>query len=310
MITALIIAAVVLIAAAAGLYAAYRKAFYTNFKDTDDETDPPTGVGRHPFVNEAKAKTLELAAMDCETVAVRSYDGLRLSGRVYKGKEDMPVCLCFHGYRGSAVRDYSCGGLLLIKQGYTVILPDHRGHWHSEGHTITFGIKERYDVLTWLGYVNERFGADRPVFIFGISMGAGTVLMASGQKLPDNVRGIVADCPFSSPMDIILHVCRKLGMIPSLCRPIVWLSARVFGRFNVCETTAADEVKKATKPIMIIHGEGDDFVPMYMSEQVRDSRPDLVEYHSFPEAGHGLSYLYDPQRYESLVNAFMKKHLP
>ena len=307
MIIVLIIAALIA-AALAGLYAVYRETFYSTDRRMS-ETEPPTGIGIHPYREQAKAKTKELSSMDCEFISVRSYDGLNLSGRYYKGRPDMPVCVCFHGYRGSAVRDFSCGGLLLIKQGYNVILPDERAHWRSEGHTITFGIKERFDVLSWLGYVNERFGADTPVFLFGISMGAGTVLMASGLDLPDNVRGIVADCPFSSPMDVILHVCKKLRMIPELCRLPVILSAAIYGHFDVNATTAADEVKKAKVPIMIIHGEGDDFVPMYMSKQVKDARPELVEYHTFPDAGHGLSYLYDPGRYETLVNDFMKRHL-
>ena len=61
-------------------------------------------------------------------------------------------------------------------------------------------------------HTNQRFGKDKSIFLFGISMGGGTVLMASGQRLPRNVKGIVADCPFNSPKDIIKHVCRKIKM--------------------------------------------------------------------------------------------------
>ena len=132
--------------------------------------------------------------------------------------------------------------------------------------------------------------------------------MASGLELPENVRAICADCPFNSPMDIILHVCRKIGLVPSLCRPLVYLSALIFGRFNLNEVTAAQAAKQTKVPIMIIHGEGDDFVPMSMSREVWQANPDMVEYHSFPDASHGLSYLYDTPRYQKLVRDFISKH--
>ena len=89
---------------------------------------------------------------------------------------------------------------------------------------------------------------------------------------------------------------------------MVCLSALIYGRFNVNKTTAADEVKKSKKPILIMHGEGDSFVPMYMSRQIKDANPDMVEWHSFPEAGHGLSYLYHKERYIKILHDFIDRH--
>ena len=307
MLIFLIILAVLIIAALIGLFAAYYKAFYSPHRGVSEQ-EPPSIIDRHPFRDRARALIKELSEKPCEFVETRSYDGLKLSGRWYEGDPDKPICICFHGYRGAAVRDFSGGGLFLIGEGYNVLLPDQRAHWRSGGHTITFGIRERRDVLSWVEYVNARFGPDVPVYLFGISLGGGTVLMASGLDLPDNVRAISADCPFNAPMDIILHVCRKLGMKPELCRPIVRLSALIYGHFDVYETSAAEAVRHTKTPIMIIHGEGDDFVPMEMSMQVKEANPDMVEYHSFPEAGHGLCYLYDTPRYRQLVRDFIKKH--
>ena len=308
MLIAIIIIAILLITLLIGLFAVYHKTFYSPHKDAS-ETESPEMLAGHPFGETSRALTERLCGLPCEFVTTRSYDRLTLSARYYQGKADKPLCICFHGYRGSAVRDFSGGGLFLIDEEYNVLLVDERAHWRSGGHTITYGIRERYDVLSWLNYANDRFGSDTPIYIFGISMGGGTVLMASGLDLPDNVKGIVADCPFNSPKDIIKHVCRKIRLNPTLCWPLIWLSALIWGRFNVCKTTAADEVKKATKPIMIIHGEGDDFVPMYMSRQVVDANPALIEMHTFPEAGHGLSYLYDTERYQQLVREFINKTL-
>ena len=304
MLIVLIVVAVLIAAVFALLLWPYFKTFYSPTRDMSETELPPILTG-HPYNKESRGYIKELSGLPCEFVTTRSFDGLRLSARYYRGREGMPLCICFHGYRGSAVRDFSGGGLFLIHEGYHVLIVDERAHWRSQGHTITFGVKERYDVLSWVDFANSRFGADMPVFLFGISMGGGTVLMASGLELPDNVRGIVADCPFNSPKEIILHVCRKIKMNPTLSWPLIWASAHVYGHFNINAITAADAVKKATKPILIIHGEGDDFVPADMSREVQERNPGLIRRVTFPEAGHGLSFLYDTARYEAVVREFL-----
>ena len=295
----------VLVLALVGLYAAYNKV-YAPPKKTESEMFVPDMLKRHPYHNEVVERMEELNRLPCEFVTTRSYEGLKLSARYYEGMDDKPLCICFHGYRGSAIRDFAGAGLFLIHEGYNVLMVDERGHWRSQGHTITYGIRERLDVLSWVRYANRRFGKRIPIHLFGISMGGGTVLMASGQKLPDNVRGIVADCPFNSPKDEICHVCRKIKLNPTLVWPIIWLSGLIYGRFNISATTAEREVKKTKVPIVIIHGEGDDFVPMYMSEQVRDANPSMITYHSFLDAGHGLSYFYNSVRYEEILRDYFK----
>lgn len=308
MLIAILIIVVLLIAALIGLFAAYRKTFYSPLK-TMSETESPKVITNHPYYEKARENVKMLAKTPCRFVHTRSFDGLHLSARFYEGEEDKPLCLCFHGYRGSALRDYGAIGLYLIRQGYNVLLVDERAHWRSQGHTITYGIKERRDVLSWIEYSRRHFGPDTPMLVFGISMGGATVLMASGLELPDNVKGIIADCPYNVPKDIINHVCRKVRLNPAITWPIIRLSSIIYGRFNINETSAEEAVKHATKPILILHGEADGFVPMYMSKEVKDANPELIEWYSFPEAGHGLSIYYDEERYTSIMNAFIEKCL-
>ncbi len=299
-----IIIGVLLIAALIVLYATYYKTFYYPIKNISETRGPITKT-RHPYRDEARARVKELAAIECEFITTRSYDNLNLSARYYQGDDNKPLFICFHGYHGSSLRDYSGIGLWLIKEGYPVIMVDERAHWRSEGHTITFGIRERFDVVSWVNYANERFGNDRPVYLHGISMGGGTVLMASGQQLPANVKGIIADCPFDDPEQIIRHVCQLVKLNPDLSWPVIKLSALIFGRFNINKTTASKEVRKTTVPILIIHGEGDDFVPTPMSEAVQKANPDRIERHLIADAGHGLAYYYDPQEYAKIVDSFI-----
>lgn len=304
---AFIIICAVLILALLGIYASYHKTFYSPPRDPS-KPEKLTPVGNHPFREETHEMAVKISSIPCEFVTAVSYDGLKLSARYYKGRDDMPLCICFHGYRGAAMRDFSGGGLLLIDEGYNVLIVDQRAHGRSDGTTITFGVRERYDVLTWIDYANERFGADTPIYLFGISMGAATVIMASGLELPDNIRAVAADCPYSSPKKIIKHVCRRIRLNPELCWPIIWLASRIFGHFDVNEITGAEAVKKTKLPILIIHGEGDRFVPPQMSEEIKLANPGMVERHTFADAGHGLSYFYDTERYKSIVKDFLKKH--
>ena len=306
MIIALVIAVVLVAGALAGLYGAYHKTFYCPYKGMSETGSPPI-LSKHPYRAEVDERVSRMVGTPWEFFETTSYDGLKLSARYHKGRDGMPLCIFFHGYRGSAVRDLAGIGTVLIDGGYSILTVDQRAHWRSEGHTLSFGINERFDVLSWIEFAKKRFGEDIPIYLFGISMGGGTVLMASGQKLPKNVKGIVADCPFNSPKDIICYVCGKIGLIPALCWPIVWMSARLYGHFDISATTAAKEVMKTETPILIIHGDGDDFVPAYMSKEVRDANPDMVEYHTIPDAGHGMSFYYDTQGYKRIVKEFMER---
>ena len=307
MLAAVIIIAAVLSAVLAGLFAAYYKVFYYPYKGTP-ETGEELLISNRAFHDEIRDRTQALSARECEFFTTRARDGVTLSARYYHRGDDLPLCICFHGYHGAAVRDFSMMAPFLYDSGHNVLLVDQRAHGRSGGHTIAYGVRERYDVLTWVSFANERFGSGRPAYLFGISMGAATVLMASGLDLPENVRAICADCPYSSPKDIIRHVSASLGLNPSLCWPIIRLSALLYGRLNINATTAADAVRHTKKPILIIHGESDHFVPADMSEQVQRANPSLVERHTFPCAEHGLSYLCDPDRYKRIVLDFLERH--
>lgn len=304
----IVIIILLLLAILAGLFAAYYKAFYSPYRDAQEIATTPFLKDKKLF-NEIIRQAEVLQKIPCERVETRSYDGLRLSGRYYHRSDDAPLCICFHGYRGSPLRDFSVMGQFLLDEGYNVLLPDQRAHFRSGGHTISFGVRERKDVLSWIGFVNNTFGADKPIYLFGISMGGGTVLMASGLDLPDNVRLICADCPFNSPQDIMCHVAKWYHWKPKPAWMILRTAAMVYGHLIFQkDITAANAVKKAKKPILIIHGEKDAFVPPEMSEAIYLANPDMIERYTFPGAVHGVSYFADPDRYRAIVRDFIRRN--
>lgn len=288
-----------------GAYYAYRVAFYSPMENRE-RIPEMKGQKYVPYLPEIRRIVTQLRGRPCEYVTVTSFDGFVLSGRYYHVKDGAPLDIGFHGYRSSCMTDFAGGSEMSFDMEHNLLLVDQRAHGKSQGRTISFGIRERWDVFTWVEYAMERFGKDVPILLYGVSMGGATVLMASELELPKNVRGIIADCPFASPMEIICHVGKKMPIPQWLIKPFAILGARIFGGFDVNETDAYRAVKHTRIPILILHGEEDGFVPPEMSDLVIHN-PNMVSRVTFPGADHGISYLVDTPRYRKAVGEFLEK---
>lgn len=304
----MVIAVILLLIALAGVlgfsYFAYRIAFYAPYKDRD-AIPATSGAQYDPYREVMKLIYHQLADREYEDVYITSRDGLRLHGRYYHVRDGAPIDIGFHGYRSCSLTDFSGGAELCFELKHNLLLVDQRAHGKSEGKTITFGILERYDCLDWVDWALDRFGEATQILLYGISMGASTVLMASELPLPQSVKGIIADCPYCSPVRIICKVSDGMRIPAKLVRPFLILGAWLYGGFRLCETDAAAAVKNSRVPILIIHGEADSFVPCEMSAEVMDACPERIQRHTFPGAEHGISYLVDKDRYSRIVKEFI-----
>ena len=247
----------------------------------------------------------QMRAMPSESFEITTFDGLKLRAKFYEYAPGAPIELMFHGYRGNAERDLAGGVERCFRVRRSAFIVDQRCAGLSEGSTITFGIRERKDCLKWIDFVIEHFGSDVKIILTGISMGAATVLMAGGEELPPNVRGILADCGYSSAREIMAHVMGQLGLPAKICYPFVKLGARIFGGFDLDETSPVEAVKKCRLPVIFFHGESDDFVPCDMSRVNFDACAGRKRLVTIPGAGHGLAYAVEPDRYvEELYDFF------
>lgn len=289
-----------------GSFYAYRIAFYSSPKNRDHVVKP-RDPQYDPYREEMRRLFHQLNNRPYELVSILSRDGLKLSGRYYHVKDGAPLDICFHGYRSHPLTDFSGGTELCFEMEHNVLLIDERAHGKSEGNTITFGILERLDLLCWVDYAIKRFGDDVTIFLFGVSMGGATVLMASDLDLPQNVKGIIADCPYAKPLDVILYVGQQTSFPTWLIKPFAVLSAKIYGGFDILETDAIRAVKNTNIPVLIIHGEDDRYVPCYMSEAVAQANPQSVRRFTFPGAAHGISYLVDTPRYHRIVKDFIQE---
>lgn len=308
----MIILAVLILLVVIAVLITYRIAFYSRVRGRKENIyDIPDSPQYQPRREYMKQLIADLAAIPCERVEITARDGTRLSARYYHTADGAPLEIQFHGYRGSAIRDFCGGAQFALEMGHNVLLVDQRGNGASGGATITFGVKERYDALEWIGYAIKRFGPETSIGLYGVSMGAATVLMVAGMpELPNNVHGVVADCPYSSPEAIIRKVAREDMHLPAgAMMPLAHLAARLIGGFSLTADSPVEAVKRAKIPMLVIHGEDDRFVPCSMSREIHRANPDLVQLETFPGAGHGLSYIVDPGRYRRTVIGFEKKIL-
>lgn len=289
-----------------GSYYAYRIAFYAPAKGRDQVIKPKDSQ-YDPYREEMRRLYHQLNHRTFEFVSIVSRDGLKLSGRYYHVKDGAPLDICVHGYRSHPLTDFSGGTELSFQMEHNVLLVDQRAHGRSDGSIISFGILERQDIPCWVDYAVNRFGDDVEIFLYGVSMGGATVLMAADLPLPQNVKAIIADCPFAKPLDVIAYVGRDTAIPNWLIRPICQVAARIYGNFDILETDADRAVQNTSIPILIIHGEDDRYVPCEMSESVAHSNPAMVTRVTFPGAAHGISYLVDTPRYHKTVKDFLQK---
>lgn len=300
------IAVVLCLLATLGAYICYRMAFYSPKRKPKDPDviEIPEGEIYEVFRESMENWARMTRAMPHEDVEVRSFDGLTLRGKFYEYAPGAPIELMLHGYRGCAERDMPGGALRSHRVGRSALVVDQRGSGSSDGSVISFGINERRDCLAWVDYMIQKFGPDVKIILTGISMGAATVMMAAGEDLPDQVIGILADCGYSSPRQIICKVIRDMKLPPKPIYPLIKLGAKLFGGFDLEETSALEALKRCKKPVIFFHGETDDFVPCEMSRACFAACASEKRLVTVPNAGHGLAYPVDPERYIRELKVF------
>ncbi|MBE5753104.1 MAG: alpha/beta hydrolase [Clostridiales bacterium] len=289
-------------------YYCFRRLFYSKDRTPlkDDEYEIPDGKEYQAIKDDIIAWIKWKRSLPQEDIEIKSHDGLTLRGKYFEYEKGAPVEILFHGYRGNAERDVSGGIERCFKVGRNVILVDHRASGASDGNVITFGIKERLDCLKWIEYAVERFGKDTKIVIGGMSMGAATVMMATAEDLPKNVAYAIADCGYTSPKEIISKVMREMGYPDKIFYPLAKLGAKLFGKFDLDETSPLQAMENAKIPVIFLHGTGDDFVPYNMSERLYERCKAKKSLVLIPNAEHGLAYPRDMDGYVSAVKDFQK----
>ena len=258
------------------------------------------------FQRELEEKAQELAGRDHEIVETAAYDGIRLMGHWFGKTGARRVIIGMHGWRSDWFRDFGMVMDAWLAEGCSVLLPEQRGQSQSGGAYMGFGLTERFDCLSWVRWVTRRCG-NLPIYLGGVSMGAATVLMAAGLGLPANVRGIIADCGFTSPQAIWQHVARRnLHISFGLRRAAVNRLCRRKIRMGAGDYSTTQALAGSSLPVLLIHGTADRFVPVEMTYENYLACAGPRRLLIVPGAGHGMSYFCEREVYEQTVRDFWR----
>ncbi len=267
-----------------------------------EEAIKQTSYGKYYDAIQASDKFLR--EQQAQDVWIESYDGLKLHAHWIPAENPVGTVLLAHGYRSTKLVDFSMVYRIYHDWGLNLLVPDQRTHGQSQGRFITFGVKESRDMKGWIRWHNLN-NPEIPIMLSGLSMGASTMLYLADQVLPTNVKGIIADCGFTSPWDILSTVFRKVTHLPA--GPSIWVAnlfAKILAGFDLRERDTKKILPHSRLPVLIVHGTGDDFVPCAMTEEAYQVCTEPKKLLLVNGAGHGVSYLAEPERYKNTVKEF------
>lgn len=256
---------------------------------------------------EGKAWCQQQKMQDCY---LESVDGLELHARYLPAKDARRFVVLCHGYKGNAFSDFAYMARFLHENHCNLLFIDERCCGQSEGKFITFGAMEQYDVQKWAEYVAKRNHKSLPVYLYGESMGAASVLMASGQNLPREVKGIIADCGFRSMRGQMQDMAKNwfhLNWIELLMFRLNLFCTFLAG-FRMKDADTTEALRKNKRPVLFFHGEMDTYVDVSNSKYnytICQAPKELV---IVPGARHISSPYVAPELYRSKVLSFFHQY--
>ncbi len=270
----------------------------TTTEDTQDTVDQVWST-----ISELTDKWMDSA--EKTVVSIKSDDGLDLVGDIFTTDTNSHKWLiAIHGYTGKREHMYSYARFYAQK-GYNILTPDMRSHGDSEGELIGMGWLDKEDVKLWIDYVLD-IDPKAEIVLHGVSMGGATVMMTSGEDLPENVKAIIDDCGYTSVWDEFTDEAKYLFHISQF--PILYTASaisKVRAGYSFQEASAIEQVKKTKIPIFFIHGSEDNFVNTNMVYSLYDACPTKKELYVVEGAGHGQSLYLNPNLYFDKVFSFI-----
>ena len=278
-----------------------REGFYYN-RDHAEKYCPPQ------FVDKIVAGATWIRDFPAEDVYITSFDGLKLHGRLFEKDGARVTFVMFHGYRSSGYNDFSCIAKFLYDNNCRLLIIDQRSSNGSEGKYIGMGVLERFDCRDWAKFIAERCPGT-PIILSGVSMGAATVLMATGLELPKEVVGVSADCGFTSPRKIFTKVMKQsFKVAPRFFMALMTLLIKIVAKYDA-NYSAEDALRENKLPLIIAHGKADDFVPFSMSEEnIAAAKNCEVTFITSDEAQHAQTYLYKEDEINAALLALIDKY--
>lgn len=244
-----------------------------------------------------------------QEVSITSSNGKNLHAVEFRNPSNSDVWVIqIHGWT-NMTREMSAYAKGYYERGYNVLIPELRGHQNSESKYITMGWCDRLDIVDWINSIVEELPKSK-IILSGVSMGGATVMMATGEKLPENVKLAIEDCGYTSVKDIFVDQSFRAYHAPAfLTIPPASLMCKILNGFFFKEGSCITQLKKSVTPTLFIHGDKDNFVLPPSVDLVYDACTAEKEKHIIKGAVHALSVHYFPEEYWSVIDRFIEKHL-
>ena len=267
-------------------------------------------------INKTMQKTLENYKIDfCwwdkftfETLSLISKDGLKLVGH-FLGNSTDKLAIIVHGY-GADYREMQLYTKYFVEKNYNILAVENRAHGNSEGKMIGMGWLDRLDLIQWINLMLEK-NPNYQIVLMGLSMGASTVCMVSGEKLPKNVKAIISDCAYANAFEEFRYVFNHKTHLPAFpLLNIFNMYTKSVYKFDMKKADASVQVKKSKTPILFIHGDKDSFVPTENVHKLYAAAPEgLKQIYIAKDAEHAMSYPSNEIEYERQLNLFLKNYI-
>lgn len=251
----------------------------------------------------------EIASLPKEDLSVVTNDGLLLKGRLFRPENPKRVILFMHGWRSCWQKDFSVLVKPLLAMDCALFFADERAHGESEGTYITYGVKEKDDCVLWARQLAKKFPT-LPLYLWGMSMGATTVMLASAEEdLPQTVHGVISDCGFTNGREELEHLVRQKVVAGE--RALIKVYRDHFLRrcgFDLAHLHTEDALAKTILPFLFFHGNDDDFVPTVMTKRNFAAAAGEKEMVLIDGAVHCKCFYVDGETCFQKVAAFFEKY--
>ena len=238
-------------------------------------------------------------------VSIKTMDDLLLRGYVINNKKNNNWVIVVHGFTSDHLNMINRAEKF-NNLGYNVLLFDLRGHLNSEGKYITMGVKDSDDIKLWCDYLVKEMSAKK-IVLYGISMGAASVMMALDKDLPKEVKVAIEDCGYTSIYDEYKYQLKNLFHLPAFpFIDICNLYARLFAKFDFKKNSAIKSIRNTNIPLLLIHGTKDTFVPYYMLEELNNNCKSKHKTFVVEGANHTEAQNLDYDNYWKTVENFIK----
>jgi fermentation-respiration switch protein FrsA (DUF1100 family) len=200
---------------------------------------------------------------DVQEIVLDTADGEKVIVWYAPPKRDLPLILYFHGNAGS-LRYRADRFRALIDDGYGLVALSYRGYGGSTGSPSEAGMIA--DAQAAYAFARAHAPAER-IVAFGESLGTGVaVALAATQR----IGRLVLEAPFTSAVDV--------GARTYWFLPVRLLMKDAF--------RSDDIIGKVTAPLLILHGERDQVVPIALGERLFSLAHEPKRFVRFPEGTH------------------------